>query len=82
MVTLQELSATTAGTGCWTVCKYKVKVTEIQPGMLLYRPEHKSGVLAAIKGYNERRGRKQGYRRPTRPRKRGENLFRKSRFCA
>jgi len=36
--------------------KNKVKVEE-----LLYRPEHKAGVLAALKAYNEGRSRKQGY---------------------
>jgi hypothetical protein len=36
--------------------KNKVKVEE-----LLYRPEHRVGVLAALKAYNERRSRKQGY---------------------
>jgi hypothetical protein len=40
--------------------KNKVKVIEIQPGMLLYQPEHKSGVLAAIKGYNERHKKQTG----------------------
>jgi len=55
------------------MAKNKVKVTEIQPGMVLYQPEHKSGVLAAIKGYNESRGRKQGYRRPARPRRRSHS---------
>lgn len=29
-----------------------------------------SGVLAALKDYHKRRGRKQGYHRPTKPRKR------------
>jgi hypothetical protein len=40
--------------------KNKVKVTENQPGILLYRPEHKSGVLATIKDYYQRRKRQAG----------------------
>lgn len=29
----------------------KVKVTEPQPGVIRYQPEHKSGVLDAIKSF-------------------------------
>jgi hypothetical protein len=44
-------------------------MTDIARRMELYRPEHKAGVLAAIKGYNEGRSRKQGYCRQARARK-------------
>lgn len=47
----------------------KVKRTEIQPGMLLFEPDHKAGVVAALTGYFRSKKRKQGYRRPNKQRK-------------
>ena len=42
---------------------FKVKKTEIQPGMLLFEPDHKAGVVKALTGYFRDTNRKRGYHR-------------------
>ena len=45
-------------------------MADIARRMELYQPERKAGVLAALQGYNERKG----YRRLIRPRQRRQGL--------
>jgi len=42
---------------------FKVKKTRIQPGMLLFEPAHRTGVMSALTGYFRGKKRKRGYRR-------------------
>lgn len=40
------------------VLSRRAKVEQLAPGVLRYRPNHRDGVLAALRGFNDRRNRR------------------------